>query len=176
MTSPAARWFRGLDARSVADAAVPTGLAVALGVLGGVAWGISLVVPIVAAIGALLLRGQSVPWAQEYGLAPFLLAVGALAILARPTLVTGVLAGVTGLSVLLWNARAPGEPARAGGSVDGLIYPGLGLGVALFAAIALPSANSAVGLAALALVVALALVLWSVGGALRATEPAPEAI
>ena len=168
--------LRGLEPRAAAVAGVPTGLAVVLGVLGGVPLIVSVVVPLIAAFVALAVRGLPFPWAQEYGLVPFLLAIGALAILAQPTFVTGVLAGVSGLSILIWNSRAPGEPTRRGSPVEGLIYPGLALAVALLAAIALPAANSAVGLAALALVVALALVLWSVGAAFRESEPAPEAI
>lgn len=166
---------RGIDGRAVLDAAPPLALAILVGLIGGVAPVLALGVPIVAAVASLVLRGRSHPWAQEYGLAPFLIAVGVVALLAQPSLLTGALAGFAGVAILLWNARLPGETGRAT-SVEGVVYPAAGLGIALLASIALPAANAAVGLAALAIVGAIALVLWALGSAMRDGEVGSEAI
>jgi hypothetical protein len=171
-----ARVFPGLDGRAVRSAAVVAVLGTLVGVVGGVWLPVALVVPILGALAALALRGRPNGTAQEAGLAPVLVALALVTALAAPSLLVGVLAGVAGLGVLLWNADTPFEAYRPSDPVEGLVIPGLGLGVALLTAATLPAANSAVGVAALAVVVSLGVVLWALSRALPEEPVAAKAL
>jgi hypothetical protein len=160
------RVFPGVDSRSLRAAAIVTVLGVLMGVVGGESIALSAIVPVAGTLVTLAIRGRPLAGAREYGLAPVLVAVGLLAALAAPSLLVGLLAGVTGLGVLLWNAETPSETVRTVDPVEGLFAPGLGLAVALLTVIALPAARAAVGVAAIAVVLALAMVVWALRGAL----------
>lgn len=164
-----AQLLAGFNPRSVRDGGILAAVAALLGVVGGLPLLAAILVPAVAVVVSLVVRGTPSPAAQEYGLLPALVALGVLAVLSVPSFLAGVLAGLGGLALLLWNADTPQDARRGIDPVDGLLLPGVGLAVALLAAIALPAANAAVGLAALAIVVAFALVLWALG---RAVGPA----
>ncbi|MCI4322056.1 MAG: hypothetical protein L3K05_07115 [Thermoplasmata archaeon] len=165
-----------LGSRSLRDAGVVTVLAALVGILGRIPLVLDVVLPIVVVTVSLLLRGTRSPAAQEYGILPAIAGVGALALLATPSTIVVVLAGLTGLGLLLWNSDTPRESRRGPEPVDALLLPGVGLAVALLATVALPPANAAVGLAGVAIVVALALVLWALLGALRESGASGEAL
>jgi len=165
-----------LGSRSLRDAAVVTVLAALVGVVGRVPLVVAVALPLVLVTVSLVLRGTRSPHAQEYGILPAITGVGALALLATPSTIVVVLAGLTGLAVLLWNSDTPRESHRGPEPVDAILLPAAGLAVALLATVALPPANAAVGLAAVAIVVALALVLWALFGALRESNTAGEAL
>ena len=171
MNPTLARHLAGFDRRSIRDAGAVATLAALLGVVGGLSLVASIALPVVAVVIALYLRGAPYRPAEEYGLTPVLVALGVLTVLASPTFLVAVLAGLTGLALLLWNAETPKQVGRRGDPVEGLLLPGAGLAVALLAGATLPAANAAVGLAALAVVVAFALVLWALARVLG--EPAP---
>ncbi|MCI4321380.1 MAG: hypothetical protein L3K18_03440 [Thermoplasmata archaeon] len=165
-----------LGSRSIRDAGVVTVLAALIGVVGRIPLLVAVVLPLVLVTVSLLLRATRSPAAQEYGILPVLAGVGVLAVLATPSAIVVVLAGLAGLAVLLWNSDTPRESRRGPEPVDALLLPGVGLAVALLATFALPPANAAVGLAAVSIVAALALVLWALFGALREPGGAGEAL
>ncbi|MCI4325897.1 MAG: hypothetical protein L3K00_08495 [Thermoplasmata archaeon] len=176
MTPTLERLFPGLDSRSLRAAAIVTTLAVLMGVVGGEPLALAAFAPIAGTAVTLAIRGRPLAGAREYGLAPALVAVGLVAALAAPSLLVGLIAGVTGLGVLLWNAETPSESVRTVDPVEGLFVPGLGLTVALVTVIALPAARDAVGIAAIAVVLALAMVVWALRGALVADAVPAKAL
>ena len=165
-----------LGSGSVRAATVVVVLAVLLGIVGRLPLVFAIVLPIALVATSLLLRGVRSPLAQEYGLVPAVGGVGAVAVLATPSALVLILAGMTGLALLLWNSETPREAGRGPAPIDALLLPGAGLAIALLATLGLPPANAAVGLAALAIVVALALVLWALSGALRDSGGPSEAL
>jgi hypothetical protein len=170
-----ARWgrrFPDLEGRGIRAALVVAVLGALVGIVGGEPLALSLALPIAGSLATLALRGRADPAARELGLLPVLVALGTLAALAVPSLLVGLLGGVAGLGVLLWNAETPHETVRTAEPMEGLLIPGLGLAVALLTAFALPTANAAVGVAAIAVVVALGIVVWALQGAL-APGPVP---
>jgi hypothetical protein len=171
-----ARVFPVLDARSVRIAAIVTVLGVLVAVVGGGPLLLAVPALLAGSVIALALRGRTNTAAQEYGLLPVFVVLGFVTALANPSLLVGILAGATGLAVLLWNAESPRENLRAGEPLEGLVVPGLGLGVALLTALALPAASSAVGVAAVAVVLALGVVVWALRGALEETAPTAKAL
>lgn len=171
--SESSRWY---SPPALRDPVLATGLAVAMGALGGVPYWLALIVPVAGAAVALFLRSLPNRRAAEYGLAPFFVAVGGLAVLAVPSLIVAILAALTGLAALLWNSRVPGEPAPPVDPLEGLLVPALGVAVAIGVAVTLPTANEAVGLAALAVVGALGLLLWGLGRTLESGDPTSEAL
>ncbi|HKV90365.1 MAG TPA: hypothetical protein VJQ43_04105 [Thermoplasmata archaeon] len=175
MKEPRPQPLRGFTPRAVRDGGIVALLAALLGLLSGLPLGWALGVPTLAVVVSLSLRGFRSPALQEYGLVPVLVALGALALAARPSVLVGVLAALTGLAVLLWYADTPGERPRTD-PVGGLLLPGLGVGVTLLAALALPGANAAVGLAAVAIAGALSLVVWALVRVLDDPTAAGESI
>ncbi|MCI4329510.1 MAG: hypothetical protein L3J80_01405 [Thermoplasmata archaeon] len=170
------RVFPGLEGRSLRAAAVVTVLGGLVGVIGGESVVLALVLALAGSLATLSLRGRRNPLAEEYGLLPAIAALGALAALATPSLLVGLLAGVAGLGLLLWNAESARDTVRTAEPVEGLLIPGLGLAIALLTALSLPTASAAVGAAAFAVVVALALVVWALQGALTADPYAAKAL
>jgi hypothetical protein len=162
----------GIDARAVRGAGAAVVLTVLLGAAGGVSLPVAVGVPIAGAGVALLWRSRPGPVAAEYGLLPFLVALGTLAVLAAPSILTGALAGFAGLSFLIWNAETPREVVRGSDPFAGIAVPGLCLAAALLAAIVLPGGRAAVGVAGVTIVVAFGLVVWALGETWR-TRPVP---
>jgi hypothetical protein len=160
------RIFPRLDARSLRAAAIVAILGVLLGVVGEESLVVAAAVPIAGTVAALAIRGRPFAAAREYGLAPAIAGLGTVAALAAPSLLAGLIAGVAGLGLLLWNAETPGETVRTVDPVEGLFAPGLGLAVALLTVLVLPAAGAAVGTASIAVVLALAMVVWALRGAL----------
>jgi hypothetical protein len=171
-----ARLFPAVDGRAVRSAVVVTLLGSLVGVVGGVLFAVAVFVPLAGSVAALALRGRPTPASAEGGLLPALVALGVVTALAAPSLLVGVLAGVAGLAVLLWNAETPLQRFRPAEPVEGLLIPGLGLGVALLTTLVLPGANAAVGISALAVVVALGVVVWALRGALVEGPVAAKAL
>jgi len=132
--------------------------------------------PAGAALVTLGLRGRPGALAPEYGLLPFLVAVGTLAVWARPSILAGALAGSAGLAVLLWSGETPGESGAGADPVGGLALPGLCVAVALLAAFALPTAQADTGAAAVAIVVAFGLVAWALVEARRGPNVSAQTI
>jgi hypothetical protein len=169
------RLLPGLDARSVGEAAIAAVLGVALGAVGGVPLLLAGPLPVAGAVAALILRSRRAAAAREVAFLPLVAALGIVAVLAVPSLFAGALAGLAGLAVLLWYARTPGVEAETAATVDpidGLALPAVGVVVALLVGVALPSANSAVGLAAVAVVATVGIVLWAL---LRSVAEGPGA-
>jgi hypothetical protein len=162
----------GFDARSLRAAGTTVVLVVLLAALGGVSLPVAAGLSVAAAVVSLWWRGRPEPRAAEYGLAPAVVATGAVAVFSSPSILIGALAGAAGLALLLWNAESPGDLVRGSDPFPGLLLPGLGLGIALLAAVALPSAPAAVGAAGVAVVIAFGFVVWALGEAWRA-PPVP---
>lgn len=166
------RVFPGVDRRSARAAGVVAILGALTGIVGTEPVALAVGLSLAGTVISLGLRGRAHPAAEEYGILPAVGALGAVAALATPSLLVGLLAGVAGLGLLLWNAESPRDSIRTADPFDGLLLPGLGVAVALLTALGLPTETAAVGAAAFAVVVALALVVWALQGVLAA-EPSP---
>ena len=115
-------------------------------------------------IGGWMQRQRS--WAPIRSLAPVpvLVALGATAIASPLGLLPELLAGASGLAVLVWLADDPGRPvggvARARLTVG---VPALALGIAWSSALLLPSSSASIGVAAGLLVFAIVTVAVLIG-------------
>ncbi|MCI4360472.1 MAG: hypothetical protein L3J91_02105, partial [Thermoplasmata archaeon] len=105
---------------------------------------------------------------------PLVGAVAFVAVTAAPGAAPEALLGLGGLGLLVWLGATEPIAPRLPRLMDGLLVPGLALGVALSISTLLPVARQSVGAAAILLVAALGLVGWGLlqtGG-----DPAAEAV
>jgi hypothetical protein len=138
--------------------AVPTAVA-------AFAWsslaGPALAVLLIASAAAVLLRQLAIEWGAFLGVVPLVAAVALTAVTTSPGAAPEALLGLGGLGLLVWlGATEPVAPPIPR-LVDGLVVPGLALGVALAVSTLLPVARQSVGVAAILLAVALGLVGWA---------------
>jgi hypothetical protein len=125
----------------------------------------------VAGVGgsvALRLLGRAFLRPAEGG--PIVAALIVVAMLAVPSPLTELLAGLSGLGLLIWVAQDPSWPAPLARALRGLVLPGLSLTLALGISIALPVARQSVGVAAVLVVVSLAALGWALARPARLSE------
>ena len=108
------------------------------------------------ALGAIALSGylrtRPEPWASDGWAIPALLVVGALALLAVVSLLAELLAGASALAAIYWIAvELPGLQLPAS-PVNGLLLPGLAVGIAVGVTLFLPAGPALVGVASAILV------------------------
>ncbi len=134
---------------------------------------VGLVVAAVAAATALAIRIVPERLDSALVLLPLVPAWGYLGLAAPITLLTEILAALAALSALVWVADAS-SPTRASGlrrAGDVLALPAVGAAIALVAGLLIPPGELRIGVAALLLVAALALVAV----VLARLQPAREA-
>jgi len=127
-----------------------------------------------AAAAAIVIRRLVPDGGREFSAIPLLGAVAYLSITVPIGPATDGLVGISALGVLAWFALADAQEVRPGPLLGAMVLPALGLGIALSVSILFPVARQSVGIAAVLLVGALALLAWSL--LQGAPEPASEAV